>query len=472
MIEPQLERSFGAGTLTLTGVGMVVGAGIFVITGQAAAAYAGPAIVFSFVLAAIVCVFSALCYAEMAAMVPLAGSAYSYTSEAFGRKAGWVVGWALVAEYLFAMAAIAIGWSAYMQGVIADFGLHIPARWASSPLALRGQTFETTGTIVNLPAVLIIFLVTLSHMAGLRESGRFNALTVLLKLSAVALFVAFGLAHAHVANWLPMVPPVETHADGSSAYGVAGVLQAAGIVFFAYLGFDALGTAAQETRDPQRSVPIAILATLFITTALYILVSLAMTGLVSFRQLKGDAPITTAIAAAGPSLGWLKVYVGVAVTIGLWAGLWPAVFATSRLLFSFSRDGFLPRSLSAISEKRRVPRNAVILGGTAGMAVAGVLPISLLGELVSTGTLLAFGAVCAAVIRMRLRQPERERPFRVPYWQASSTLGIASCVFLLLSMGTFAIARIASWQLVGLLILGGSALLGRLEKNTVRESLL
>jgi len=464
MSEQQLERSFGAGTLTLTGVGMVIGAGIFVITGQAAAAYAGPAIVFSFVLAGLVCVFSALCYAEMAAMVPLAGSAYSYTSEAFGRKAGWVVGWALVAEYLFAMAAIAIGWSAYMQGVIGAFGLHLPARWATSPLALQGQTLVGTGAVINLPAVLIIFCVMLSHMAGVRESGRFNALTVVLKLSAVMLFIIFGFAHVQLANWTPFLPPLELHSDGSTAFGIAGVLQAAGIVFFAYLGFDCLGTAAQETREPQRSVPIAILATLAITTALYILVSLVMTGLVGFRGLNGDAPITTAIGAAGPSLDWLKMYVGIAVTIGLWAGLWPVVFAASRLLYSFSVDGFLPRSLSAVSTARHVPQNAVILSGVLGMTVAGVLPIKLLGELISTGTLLAFGAVCAAVIRMRLAHPDRNRPFRAPYWKLTASLGIASCLFLLVSMGPFALARITAWQVIGLLVLGGSAIFGGMKK--------
>ncbi|MDP9083370.1 MAG: amino acid permease [Pseudomonadota bacterium] len=466
MSEHHLERSFGAGTLTLTGVGMVVGAGIFVITGQAAAAYAGPAIVFSFVLAGLVCVFSALCYAEMAAMVPLAGSAYSYTSEAFGPKAGWVVGWALLAEYLFAMAAIAIGWSAYMQGVIAEFGLHLPVRWASSPLTLQGQRLVATGSVINLPAVLILFCVMLSHLAGLRESGRFNALTVVLKLSAVMLFIIFGFAHVQLAHWTPFLPPTEIHPDGSTAFGVAGVLQAAGIVFFAYLGFDALGTAAQETRQPQRNVPIAILATLAVSTLLYILVSLVMTGLVGFRELSGDAPITTAIGAAGPSLGWLKMYVGVAVTIGLWAGLWPAVFAASRLFYSLSRDGFLPRNLSAVSTDRHVPQNAVILSGVLGMTVAGVLPIKLLGELISTGTLLAFGAVCAAVIRVRLTQPQRHRPFRVPHWRLTASLGIASCLFLLVSMGTFAIARIAAWQMLGLMILAGSAIFRRRGINS------
>jgi basic amino acid/polyamine antiporter, APA family len=464
MDEGGLERSFGAGTLTLTGVGMVVGAGIFVITGQAAAAYAGPAIVFSFVLAGLVCVFSALCYAEMAAMVPLAGSAYSYTREAFGRRAGWIVGWALIAEYLFAMAAIAIGWSAYMQGVIGDLGIHLSARWSGSPLALNGHTFAATGAALNLPAVLIILCVMLSHLAGLRESGRFNALTVLLKLSAVALFIVFGFAHVQAANWTPFMPPLETHADGSTAFGVPGILQAAGIVFFAYLGFDALGTAAQETRSPQRNVPIAILATLAITTALYMLVSLVMTGLVGFRALNGDAPVTTAISAAGPRLAWLRMYVGMAVTIGLWAGLWPVVFATSRLFYSLSRDGFLPLGLSLISDRKRVPRNAVLLSGALGMAVAGVLPIKLLGELISTGTLLAFAAVCAAVIRMRMVHPARHRPFRAPYWKVTAALGIASSLFLLISMGSFALARITAWQLIGLLVLGASAWLRRPER--------
>ena len=453
MTQPQLGRSLGAFTLTLTGIGTVIGAGIFVITGQAAAAYAGPAIVLSFVVAGIVCIFSALCYAEMAAMVPLAGSGYSYTREAFGRRAGWVVGWALLAEYLFATAAIAIGWSAYMQGVIGDFGIHLPAAWAHSPLAMEGQSFKTTGSIINLPAVLIIFLVTASHAFGVKESARFNVITVWIKLSAVLLFIIVGFAHVDTAHWLPFVPPVETRPDGSTAYGIPGVMQAAGVVFFAYLGFDALGTAAQETRDPQRSVPIAILVTLVVATVLYILVSLVMTGLVDFRALNSDAPITTALAAAGSSLAWLKTYVGVAVTIGLWAALWPAVFATSRLLYSFSRDGFLPVRLGAISPTRQVPQNAVILSGAIGMAVAGFLPISLLGELISTGTLLAFGTVCAAVIRLRMVQPDRARPFRVPFWRVTAPLGIASALFLLVSMGWFAVARITAWQIVGLVLL-------------------
>jgi len=460
--ELQLQRSFGAWTLTLIGIGSVIGAGIFVITGQAAAAYAGPAIALSFVLAAVVCVFSALCYAEMASLVPLAGSAYSYTREAFGRTAGWVVGWALVAEYLFATAAIAIGWSGYMQGVIGDFGLHLPAHWASSPLALHGQTLVATGSVINLPAVLIILLVTVSHLAGVRESGRFSAVTVAIKLSAVFGFIAFGMAHVHAANWAPFVPPPQIQPDGSSAYGLAGVLQAAGVVFFAYLGFDALGSAAQETRDPQRNVPVAILATLAITTALYILVALVMTGLVNYRALNSDAPIVTALAAGGSSLRWLRTYVGVAVTIGLWAGLWAVVFASSRLFYSLGRDGLLATRLGAIGAGRQVPHNAVLLAGALGMAVAGFLPIGLVGELISTGTLLAFAAVCATVVWLRWRQPERVRAFRIPCWWVTAPLGIASCLFLLVSMGRFALARIAVWQTVGLLVLAVLAMTRRM----------
>lgn len=444
-------RSFGATSLTLTGVGTVIGAGIFVITGQAAAALAGPAIALSFVIACIVCVFSALCYAEMAAMIPDKGSGYSYTKAAFGPRIGWIIGWALFAEYLFAMSAIAIGWSAYMQGVVGGFGVKLPAALASSPLAMTGQSFSATGAIINLPAVLIIAAVTWSHLSGVKESARFNLATVWIKLSAVFLFIGFGLAHADPSLWTPFIPPVETHPDGSTAYGIPGMLQAAGMVFFAYLGFDALATAAHETRDPQRNLPIAILGTLGISTLLYILVSMAMTGLADFRTLGSDAPITTALAAV-PDLAWLKTYVGVAVTIGLWAALWPCVFAVSRLLMVFSDDGFLPASVSAYTPAG-IPKTALLTAGGLGAVIAGVFPIALLGELISTGTLLAFATVCAAVIHLRRTQPERSRPFRVPLWPVVATLGIASALFLLASMGWYAVARIAAWQAIGVGIL-------------------
>lgn len=453
-------RSFGAISLTMVGIGTVIGAGIFVITGQAAASYAGPAIIYSFFIAGLVCAFAGLCYAEMAAMMPVAGSAYSFSRAAFGRWTGWIIGWALVAEYLFAMGAIAIGWSAYMQGVVGEFGLHLPAAWATSPLAMQGQSLVPTGAAINLPAVVLVLLVTLSHLGGVKESARLNVAIVWLKLSAVGLFIVFGLLHADPANWTPFLPPLETRPDGSTTFGLPGVLQAAGVVFFAYLGFDALGTAAQETRNPQRNLPIAILGTLVVATLLYIGVSLAMTGLADFRTLGTDAPITTALAAV-PELGWLKTYVGVAVTIGLWSAIWPCVFALSRLFMCFAEDGLMPAGLAAIDPVRRTARPSLLLAGSLGMLVAGFLPISLLGELISTGTLIAFASVCAAVIRLRLIEPGRARPFRVPLFWLTASLGIAACLFLLASMGWFAFVRIAIWQVAGLVVLVASMLLVR-----------
>jgi APA family basic amino acid/polyamine antiporter len=449
----ELDRAFGPLMLTLTGVGMVIGAGIFVITGQAAALYAGPAILFSFVIAAIVCAFAGLCYAEMAAMIPVSGSAYSYARTAFGPGTGWVIAWAIVAEYLFAIGAIGIGWSAYMQGVIGDFGMHLPAWWAKSPLVLGAEGFRRTGALVNLPAVAIVALTTGANLLGTRSSARFNVTLVWIKLSAVGLFILFGLMHANHGNWIPFLPYRGVGPNGDLTYGLHGVFKAAGVIFFAYLGFDALATAAQESRNPQRTLPLAILATLGVTTILYMAVAATMTGLTNYRLLNSEAPLTTALAAAGPSLAWLKTYLGMAVMIGLWASLWPAVFGLSRLLMCLSHDRMLPRALGEIVAGRRIPQTGVLVTGGMGMLVAGFLPISLIGELISTGTLIAFATVCAAVIQLRLTMPSQERPFRVPLWQVIAPLGIATSLFLLVSMGWASIARIVAWQCVGGLVL-------------------
>jgi APA family basic amino acid/polyamine antiporter len=455
-----LAREFGALTLTLTGIGTVIGAGIFVITGQAAALHAGPAIALSFVLAGVVCLFAAFCYAEMAGQVPLSGGAYNFAETAFGRKMAWLVGWAILGEYTFAAGAIAISWSGYVQSVIADFGIVLPAAVARSPWAFDGSSFVATGAVINLPAVLIMLAVTASHLVGLKESARFNNFTVFVKLSAVALFILFGLAYAVPANWTPFIPPAEARPGGGSAFGYGGIAAGAAMVFFAYLGFDALTTASQETRDPQRSVPRALLATLAISTVLYILVALAMTGLADFRTLGTDAPIVTALAAAGGGLGWLKTYVGIAVSIGLWAGLWPCVFAMSRLFWRFSQDGFVSPWLGELSP-RLVPARGVVVAGVITTILSAFAPIALLGELISTGTLIAFAVVCAAVIRLRLTQPARERPFKAPLWWLVAPLGVLSCLALLASMGGAASLRAAAWQGIGLGVLALSLSLRR-----------
>jgi APA family basic amino acid/polyamine antiporter len=450
--QAELSRSFGPVHLTLFGVGTVVGAGIFVLTGQAAALYAGPAVTISFLVSGLVCAFAALCYAELAAMAPVAGAAYSFTRYAFGVLAGWIVGWALVAEMLFAASAVAIGWSAYVQVALAPFGLAVPSALASSPIALDGHDFHLTGTVVNLPAALLVAGMTALLYRGTQESARFNTLIVSVKLSAVVLFMAIGLAYSKSGNWVPFIPAEVVSPDGSRAYGMAGVLKAAGIVFFAFIGFDAVATAAQETRRPERNVPIGILAALGISTLLYIGVSLAMTGMVDFHQLNTAAPLTAALAAAGPALAWFKTYVGIAASIGLGSAVLVGSFALSRLLYSLARDGRLFARLASVHAASGVPRVAVLAGGVTATAMAAVFPINLLGELVSTGTLMAFATVCAAAFALRLREPHRPRPFRLPLWPVTTVLGVLSCLFLLGSMGGAALLRIMAWQLIGALV--------------------
>ncbi|HTJ65412.1 MAG TPA: amino acid permease [Alphaproteobacteria bacterium] len=451
-IDHPLSAGFGPVTLTLAGVGAVVGAGIFVITGQAAALYAGPAVILSFVVAGLVCAFSALCYAELSAMMPVAGSAYRFSRVAFGEIPGWIVGWALVAEYLFALGAVAIGWSAYMQDFIGGFGLHLPARVASSPIAMSGHRFTATGAIVNLPAVLLIAAVAAVLLLGTRKSARINGAMVAIKVSAVVLFILFGLAFSHARNWLPFIPDRAPGPGGVAAYGISGVFQAAGVVFFAFLGFDGLSTAAQETHNPQRNMPLAILGTLIISLVLYVGVSAAMTGLADFHTLDTAAPLTAALAAGGSALGWLKTYVGVCATIGLVSGVWAALFALSRLLFGLAGDRLLPAALGRTDRNTKVPRAAIVVGAGCGVIVAGFLPINLLGELISTGTLIAFATVCAAVMALRMRAPERHRPFSVPFWRVTPVLGILSCLFILGSMGLPALSRIVLWQVAGLVV--------------------
>jgi len=442
-IDAPLSHGFGPVSLTLLGVGTVVGAGIFVMTGQAAALYAGPAVTLSFLIAGLVCALPALCYAELAAMMPIAGSAYRFAREAFGERVGWFVGWALVAEYLFAMGAVAIGWSAYMQDVIGTAGWHLPAALATSPVAMSEYRFTLTGAVINLPAVLLVTAMASVLLIGTRESARFNGLIVAIKLSAVVLFIVFGLAYAHARNWVPFLPDRVVGPGGVEAYGLTGVLQGAGVVFFAFLGFDVLATAAQDTRNPQRNIPIGLMATLGISIFLYIAVAAAMIGLVDFHTLNTAAPLTAALGAAGSGLAWLKSYVGICATIGLGTGVFSALFALSRLLFSLARDGLLPGAM-------RTPRTAVVVAAGFGIAIAGFLPINLLGQLISTGTLIAFAMVCAALIALRLQQPHRHRPFRIPFWRVTPVLGIAASLFVLIGMGIPALGRIIAWQAVGL----------------------
>lgn len=347
--ETSLRRGLGAFHLTMLGIGAIVGAGIFVITGQAAAQHAGPAIALAFVIAGVVCAFSALCYAELASMIPVAGSAYTYAYATLGQLIAWVIAWDLMAEYLFAAAAVSVGWSGYFVGLLAGLGLHLPMELTQAPFAQgTGHALVATGALINLPAVAIIAIVAGVLVLGVSESARVNTAIVLLKVGVVGLVIVFGLLHADPANWTPFIPPVQTDpVTGASRYGLDGVMVAAAVIFFAYLGFDSVSTAAQEVRNPQRTLPIAILASLGVCTALYILMCFALTGMAPFQLLDVPAPIYAAVDHVGAQLAWMKPLVTIAAAVGLGSTLLALLYGQSRIFYAMARDGLLPQPSDA-----------------------------------------------------------------------------------------------------------------------------
>ena len=456
-----LKRALGAGNLTMLGIGAVIGAGIFVLTGQAAAQYAGPAIVYSFLMAGTACCFAALCYAEFAAMIPIAGSAYTYGYATLGEQLACIIGWDLILEYLFAASTVAVGWSGYMVSFLADLGIHIPAAYTSAPFThtapadagfnvwrLFTEGWSATGAVLNVPAMVIVAIVTAMLVVGIRESATFNNAIVVVKITVVLLFIGFGLAFINRENWIPFVPPPE----GDGRFGWDGIVRGAGVIFFAYIGFDAVSTAAQEAKNPQRDMPIGILASLAICTVLYIAVSLVLTGLVKYTQLNVPDPIAVGINAAGESLVWLRPIVKIGAIAGLSSVILVMLMGQPRIFYTMSKDGLLPPVFGKVHPKFQTPWLATLLTGAAAMVCAALLPIGLLGELVSIGTLLAFAIVCAGVLVLRRTDPERPRPFRVPLSPLVPALGIASCLYLMLGLPADTWARLVVWMGLGLVI--------------------
>jgi len=452
--EGSLRRGLGPVQLTALGVGAIIGAGIFVITGQAAAMHAGPAIVLSFVVAGVACAFAALCYAELASMIPVSGSAYTYTYATIGEIFAWIVAWVLMAEYLFAASAVAVGWSGYFVGLLSDVGIDIPEALRQAPLiAGEGHALVATGALINLPAVAIVALVAFVLIQGLNHSAAFNTTIVALKVAAVVLVIVFGLMYAQPENWSPFIPPAEVDpATGDSRFGVPGIFAAAGVIFFAYLGFDTVSTAAQEARDPQRSLPIGILASLGICTILYILVSLAITGMAPFRSLNVAAPIYTAVEAVGPKLAWLKPVVTITATIGLGSTLLALLYGQSRIFYAMARDGLLPPIFANVHKQRRTPWAGTLITAIVVCVFGGLLPIGLLAELVSVGTLIAFALICSAVIYLRLREPDLPRGFKTPFWSVTAPLGIVSCIYLIIQLPSVTLIRMLLWIVLGLAV--------------------
>jgi basic amino acid/polyamine antiporter, APA family len=456
-----LKRALGPVNLTALGIGAVIGAGIFVLTGQAAAKYAGPAIVFSFVLAGVACAFAGLCYAEFSAMIPVSGSAYTYGYATLGEFIAWIIGWDLILEYLFAASTVAVGWSSYVVSFFKDLGLNIPPAFAAAPYnhtapadagwniwRLFTEGWTSTGAVLNVPAMVIVGIITVLLVIGIKESATFNNIIVAIKLSVIFAFIAVGIAYINRSNWEPFVPP----ALGPGQFGWGGVLRAAGVIFFAYIGFDAVSTAAQEARNAQRDMPIGILGSLAVCTVLYILVSLILTGIIKYDQLNVGDPIAVAIDSLGQGVKWLRPIIKVGAIAGLSSVILVMMLGQPRIFYTMSKDGLLPPIFSAVHPKFRTPWLATILTGSIATLIAGLFPIGLLGELVSIGTLLAFAIVCGGVFVLRFTDPEIKRPFRTPAFWLVSPLGVFFCFWLMYGLPRDTWARLIVWMAIGLVV--------------------
>jgi APA family basic amino acid/polyamine antiporter len=460
--ENRLRRVLGPVTLTSLGVGAVIGTGIFVLTGVAAHDKAGPGLILSFVAAGIACIFAALCYAEFASMVPVAGSAYTYAYATMGELFAWIIGWDLVLEYAVGSSTVAHGWSAHFQDLLGSFGMHIPYAFGNAPFDFDPMTgtFIATGAYFDVAAIAITFIVTSILVIGIRESAGFNAGMVMVKLAIVLFVIIVGLFYINPENWQPFAPFGYT---GISFFGHTlvgqtspsgaplGVLAGAAVIFFAYIGFDSVSTHAEEARNPRKDVPIGIIASLIICTVLYILVSAILTGMVPYDKIDINAPVAVAFRDVG--LPWAARLIDVGAITGITSVLLVMMLSQPRVLLAMARDGLVPTGFfGAVHEKFRTPYKATILTGVFVALMAAFLPLRILAELTNIGTLLAFTIVCAAVLIMRVTHPEAERPFRAPFVPLVPILGIISCLILMFSLPEENWWRLIVWLGVGFLI--------------------
>ena len=446
-----MKKTLGPWSITAMGIGAIIGAGIFVLTGTAAARYAGPGIMLSFVLGGVACAFVGLCYAELAAMLPVCGSSYSYTYATLGEIFAWIVGWDLILEYAAGAATVAVGWSGYAVSLLGQAGLAVPPRFAAAPgadVVLPDGSHATA--LLNLPAAAIVVAITALLVLGTAESSRFNNVMVAVKLAVVALFVGFGAFSLDPAHWHPFVPPN----DGEFGhFGASGVLRGASVVFFAFIGFDAVSTAAGEATRPQRDMPIGILGSLLVYTLLYVAVAAVLTGLVPFGQLDVADPIAKGVDAIGRL--WLSLPVKFGALAGLTTVMLVLLYGQSRIFTTMAQDGLLPAPFGRLHPRFGTPVLSQLLIGAAVATVAALVPIAVLGEMVSIGTLLAFGLVCVAVIRLRRTDPAAERPFRCPAVPVLPGLGILCCLTLMAGLPLLTWARLVVWLGIGLAVYFG-----------------
>jgi APA family basic amino acid/polyamine antiporter len=442
------NRTLGPADLCLVGLGAIIGAGIFIRTGTASAQYAGPAIVLSFLVAGLGCLFVGLCYAEFASMIPVAGGTYTYCYAAFGEFLGWVIGWDLILEYTLGGATVAVSWSAYFVAFLEDFGVTLPASLTHAPFAVESgwRIHRVSGSMVNLPAMAFVLLVTAVLCVGIRPSAIANRAVVALKVSIALVVIGFGFLHLDPANWQPFVPP---NAGSFGRFGWSGVFQGATAVFFAFIGFDAIASLSQEARRPQRDVPIAILGSLAICTALYVLMALVMTGLARYPDLNAPHPLIIAVSAAEPSARWLTQLIHVAILAGLASVSFVLLLGQPRILYAMSRDGLLPKAVGAVHSRFKTPVVATLVTGAVAAGVAGFFPVGLLLEGVALATLLAFVAVCAGVLVLRYRDPNARRPFRA-WVPVVPVLGIVFSVATMLSVPSDSWSRVLVWNVLGI----------------------
>jgi len=430
--EKSLKKVLGAFELTMLGVGAIIGTGIFVITGIAAADYSGPAIILSFVISGIACAFAALCYAELAAMVPIAGSAYTYGYAALGEVWAWIIGWDLLLEYIVGISAVAIGWSGYIMSLLSSIGITLPTSLTNAP--------DVPGGVINLPAIIIIVLISILLSMGAKESTVINNIIVIVKLVVIVLFIVLGVGHVKPANWHPFMP-----------YGVGGVFKGAAIIFFAYIGFDAVSTAAEEVKNPQRDLPRGIIGSLIICTVLYIVVSAILTGMVPYIKFKGtSAPVAFALQQVG--IGWGSALVSVGAVAGITSVLLVLMYGQTRVFFAMSRDGLLPKVFGEVDKKHGTPIKSTILVCIVTSLIAGFMPIGKVAELTNIGTLAAFVIVSAAVIVLRKKRPDIKRGFKCPGVPVTPVLAMLFCGYLMWELPVVTKWRFVIWLAIGLVI--------------------
>lgn len=427
-----LKKELGAFDLTMLGIGCVVGTGIFVMTGVAAAQHAGPALILSFVIAGLVCAFCALCYAELASMVPISGSAYTYSYATFGEIIAWILGWDLILEYGFAASMVASGWSGYFQGLMSGFGIHFPH-------ALSSALDTGKGTYIDLPAIIIALLLTFVVSRGAKESTRLNTIMVVIKIAVIVLFLVVGVFYVKPSNWTPFMP-----------FGFGGVMTGAATAFIAYIGFDVVATAAEEVRNPQRDLPRGIIASLIVCALLYVLVTAVLTGIVPYQLLDVKNPVAFAIQFIHQN--WIAGFISLGAIIGITTVLFVLLYGQTRLLYAMGRDGLLPKKLSKLNPKTKAPTISTWATGIIVAFFAGVLPLDRLSDLVSIGTLFAFISVAIGIIILRKARPDLQRSFRVPWVPVIPLLAIIFCGYLLFSLPLVTWEAFLIWMVIGLVV--------------------